>query len=59
MALLLCLVKILLSEAMSQLLQQATRVFDHAGRQEWFLMLLAVGIAGFFFLRGFGSRSQY
>jgi hypothetical protein len=44
---------------MSQLLQQATRVFDHAGRQEWFVVLLAVAIAGLFFLRGFGSRSQY
>jgi hypothetical protein len=44
---------------MSQLLQKATWVFDHAGRQEWFVVLLAVGVAGFFFLRGFGSRSQY
>jgi len=44
---------------MSQLLQQATRVFDHAGRQEWFLVLLAVGVAGLFFLRGSGSRSKY
>ena len=44
---------------MSQLFQQATRMFDHAGRQEWFLVLLAVGIAGLFFLRGFGSRSRY
>jgi hypothetical protein len=44
---------------MSQLLQQAMRVFNHAGRQEWFVVLLAVGIVGFFALRGFGSRSQY
>jgi hypothetical protein len=44
---------------MSQLFQQATRAFDHAGRQEWFLVMLAVGVAGLFFLRGFGSRSQY
>jgi hypothetical protein len=44
---------------MSQLLHQATRAFDHAGHQEWFIVLLIVGVAGFVFLRGFGSRSQY
>jgi hypothetical protein len=59
MARLLCTGKIFRSEVMSQLYHQALWAFDHAGHREWFVVLLAVGIAGLFFLRGFGSRSQY
>ena len=51
--------KIFRSEVMSQLFHQAVRAFDHAGHREWFVVLLVVGIAGLFLLRGFGSRSQY
>jgi hypothetical protein len=59
MARVLCMGKIFRSEVMSQLFHQAVRAFDHAGHREWFVVLLVVGIAGLFLLRGFGSRSQY
>ena len=28
-------------------------------RQEWLILLVAVTVAGFFCMRGFGSRSNY
>ena len=33
--------------------------FDQLDTQEWFMVLLLAMIAGFFCMRGFGSRSNY
>jgi len=32
---------------------------NHIDRTQWFFILLAVLISGAYFLRGFGSRSNY
>ena len=44
---------------LSHFCREVMRLIDHTGPREWFLILAAMIIVGWFFLRGFGSRSQY
>ncbi len=44
---------------MTHYFNQLLNVINNMDRQQWALVLAAVIIAGFFLLRGMGSRSSY
>ena len=48
-----------MSGAISQVINAAFRWAESLNMQQWMLVLLAVLAMGVFFLKGFGSRSNY
>ncbi len=44
---------------MNRYYHEVMRIFDRMGTQEWVLVLAGLVVIGWFFLRGFGSRSSY